>query len=211
MVHFNRGASIAVALLTSIAVATPAWAAGPPAGVPGNGIGVGGTPPVIGAGGTPPGIGVGGTPPGIGAGGTPPGIGVGGTPPGIGVGGQPPGIGVGGTPPGHGGGMTPPPGGGGGGVGGGGGGGGAAKAAARSGGGHASAPWPVWVLGIGTLSLIIRGVVVYRTECRELTTEEAIGGLSVLWPVFHQSRSQCPDAVAAVPVRPRKAAIVTRY
>jgi hypothetical protein len=53
--------------------------------------------------------------------------------------------------------------------------------------------------------------VVHRTECRELTLEEAIGGMSVLWPVFHQPRSQCPDAVAAIPARGRKAAVVTRY
>jgi hypothetical protein len=67
-------------------------------------------------------------------------------------------------------------------------------------------------LGISTISLIIRGIVVYRTECRELTTEEAIGGMSPLWAAFHQSRSQCPDAVAAAtPVRGRKAAAVTRY
>jgi len=93
---------------------------------------------------------------------------------------------------------------------GGGGGGGGAKAAVRHH-GHAGPGWPVWVLGISALSMIIRGAVVWNTECRELTLEEAWGGTSPLWPVFHKSRSQCPDAVAAVPVRPRKAAVVTRY
>lgn len=162
MVQIGRGAGIAVALLTSLAIATPSLAAGPPFVPPGL---VPGGPPVV----VPPGPPI--TPPGLGGGGG---------------------------------------GGGGGGIGGGGGGGGGAKAAGRSGGGGAG-PWPVWVLGISALSIIIRGAVVWNTECRELTLEEALGGTSPLWPVFHKPRSQCPDALAAVPVRPRKAAVVTRY
>ncbi len=68
----------------------------------------------------------------------------------------------------------------------------------------ASAPWPVWALGGGVLSIMVRAAYVYRTECRELTVEEAFGGMGP-WPVYHQVRSQC-KAPAPAPV-----AVVGRY
>ena len=48
---------------------------------------------------------------------------------------------------------------------------------------HSPAPaqWPVWALGGGVLSIMVRAAYVYRTECRELTAEEAFGGMGP-WP-----------------------------
>ncbi len=64
--------------------------------------------------------------------------------------------------------------------------------------GTSPAPWPVWALGGGVLTIMARAAYVYRTECRELTTEEAFGGMGP-WPVYHQARNQCkPTAAPAV-------------
>ena len=71
----------------------------------------------------------------------------------------------------------------------------------------ASAPWPVWVLGGGVLSIMVRAAYVYRTECRQLTGEEAFGGMGP-WPVYHQARNQCKPAAAPVIAR---SSVVGRY
>jgi hypothetical protein len=97
------------------------------------------------------------------------------------------------TPP------SPPPGHGGGG------------AAVVGGGGHGAAPWPVWVLGIGVVSLMLRAAVVYNRECRELTSEEAMTGMIPLWPAYHQPVSQCGGPVVVEKVRVRRGAVVSRY
>ena len=57
-------------------------------------------------------------------------------------------------------------------------------------------PWPVWVLGGGVISLMVRAAVVQNQECRELTTDEAITGRVPLWPLYHRSNDRCH------PVRP---------
>ena len=54
-----------------------------------------------------------------------------------------------------------------------------------------AAPWPVWALGGGVLSLMVRAAYVYRTECRELTVAEAFGGAVGPWPLHHQASNQC--------------------
>ncbi len=58
----------------------------------------------------------------------------------------------------------------------------------------ATAPWPVWALGGSVLSIMVRAAYVYRTECRELTAEEAFGGAVTPWPLYHQARNQCGTA-----------------
>ena len=65
-----------------------------------------------------------------------------------------------------------------------------------------AAPWPVWALGGGVASLMLRAAYVYRTECRELTLEEAFGGVVGPWPLYHQARNQC-GATARAPVAGR--------
>jgi len=60
-------------------------------------------------------------------------------------------------------------------------------------------PWPVWALGGSVLSIMVRAAYVYRTECRELTSEEAFGGAVGPWPIYHQVRNQC-GATARAPV-----------
>ena len=72
--------------------------------------------------------------------------------------------------------------------------------------GGGGAGWPVWVLGGGVLSLMLRAAVVYNRECRELTQEEAITGMVPLWPVYHQPRNRCGGATPAV-----GGAVVGRY
>ena len=54
-----------------------------------------------------------------------------------------------------------------------------------------AAPWPVWLLGGGVASLMLRAAYVYRTQCRELTGEEAFTGMVPLWPAYQQSKNQC--------------------
>jgi hypothetical protein len=78
-------------------------------------------------------------------------------------------------------------------------------------GSHASAPWPVWVLGIGVISLMIRAAVVYNRECRELTSAEAMSGMIPLWPAYHQPVSQCGGPVVVEQTRVRRGAVVSRY
>ena len=51
--------------------------------------------------------------------------------------------------------------------------------------------WPVWVLGGGVVSLMLRAAYVYNTECRELTSNEAFTGVVPLWPVYHKPSNQC--------------------
>jgi hypothetical protein len=60
-----------------------------------------------------------------------------------------------------------------------------------------AAPWPVWLLGGGVASLMLRAAYVYRTQCRELTVEEAFTGTVPLWPAYQQSRNQCAPAARA--------------
>ncbi len=62
-----------------------------------------------------------------------------------------------------------------------------------------AAPWPVWILGGGVLSVMVRAAYVYRTECRELTSAEAFGGAVGPWPLYHQASNQC-GASARAPV-----------
>jgi hypothetical protein len=69
-----------------------------------------------------------------------------------------------------------------------------ATTAIVAGGGATGAPWPVWALGAGVLSIMVRAAYVYRTECRELKTEEAFGGMVGPWPIYHQAKSQCGGA-----------------
>ena len=54
-------------------------------------------------------------------------------------------------------------------------------------------------MGGGVASLMLRAAYVYRTECRELTLEEAFGGVVGPWPLYHQARNQC-GATARAPV-----------
>ena len=72
-------------------------------------------------------------------------------------------------------------------------------AAASSG----AAPWPVWLLGGGVASLMLRAAYVYRTHCRELTGEEAFTGMVPLWPAYQQSKNQCAP--------PARSPVVGRY
>jgi hypothetical protein len=67
------------------------------------------------------------------------------------------------------------------------------------GGGTTGAPWPVWALGAGVLSIMVRAAYVYRTECRELTGAEAFGGMVGPWPVYHQPNNKCA-ATARAPI-----------
>ena len=69
------------------------------------------------------------------------------------------------------------------------------------GGGTTGAPWPVWALGAGVLSIMVRAAYVYRTECRELTGAEAFGGMGP-WPIYHQPKNQC-GATARAPIMGR--------
>ena len=64
----------------------------------------------------------------------------------------------------------------------------------------AGAPWPVWALGGGVLSIMVRAAYVWRTECRELTSQEAFGGMVGPWPIYHQPRNQCGVTAARAPV-----------
>ena len=66
-------------------------------------------------------------------------------------------------------------------------------------GGGVGAGWPVWALGGGVLSVMIRAAYVYRTQCRELTAEEAFTGLAVVWPAYQRNQSKCGPA-ASTPV-----------
>ena len=61
-----------------------------------------------------------------------------------------------------------------------------------------SAPWPVWALGLGVVSIMARAAYVYRTECRELTGAEAFGGMVGPWPIYHQPNNKC-GATARAP------------
>ncbi len=60
-----------------------------------------------------------------------------------------------------------------------------------------TSPWPVWLLGAGVVSLMARAAYVYRTECRELTREEAFGGVAGPWPLYHQANNKCAPAARA--------------
>jgi len=71
----------------------------------------------------------------------------------------------------------------------------------------APAPWPVWAMGGGVLSIMVRAAYVYRTECRELTVEEAFGGMGP-WPVYQRVNNQCKPAAAPVVAR---TAVIGRY
>jgi hypothetical protein len=53
------------------------------------------------------------------------------------------------------------------------------------------APWPVWVLGGGVISLMVRAAVVQNQQCRELTTDEAITGMVPLWPLYQREDNRC--------------------
>ncbi len=39
---------------------------------------------------------------------------------------------------------------------------------------HAPSPWPVVVVFIGTASVILNAAIVWNTQCRELTSQEAM-------------------------------------
>ncbi|MGO9773354.1 MAG: hypothetical protein ACLPSW_28180 [Roseiarcus sp.] len=39
---------------------------------------------------------------------------------------------------------------------------------------HAPSPWPVIVLFVGTASVILNAAIVWNTQCRELTSQEAM-------------------------------------
>ena len=67
------------------------------------------------------------------------------------------------------------------------------------GGGATGAPWPVWALGLGVVSIMARAAYVYRTECRELTGAEAFGGMVGPWPIYHQPNNKC-GATARAPI-----------
>ena len=70
-----------------------------------------------------------------------------------------------------------------------------------------AAPWPVWALGGGVLSIMARAAYVYRTECRELTAEEAFGGMGP-WPAYQRVNNKCKPAAAPVIAR---TAVIRRY
>ena len=39
---------------------------------------------------------------------------------------------------------------------------------------HAPTPWPVIVLFVGTASVMLNAAIVWNTQCRELTSQEAM-------------------------------------
>lgn len=39
---------------------------------------------------------------------------------------------------------------------------------------HAPSPWPVVAVFVGTVSVILNAAIVWNTQCRELTSDEAI-------------------------------------
>ena len=57
-------------------------------------------------------------------------------------------------------------------------------------GGASSAVAPI-VLGGAVLSIMIRAAYVHSTECRELTTEEALTGVLPIWGVYHKTNNKC--------------------
>ncbi len=57
-----------------------------------------------------------------------------------------------------------------------------------------AAPWGLFAFGGAVVSLMIRAAVVWNTECRELTSEEAFTGLAPIWPVFHKPMNKCAPA-----------------
>ena len=70
----------------------------------------------------------------------------------------------------------------------------------------AGGAWPVWVVGGGVVSLMLRAAYVYNSECRELTTSEAITGTAPLWPVYHQRNDRCGPPPGTNPCRTNVAA-----
>jgi hypothetical protein len=54
-------------------------------------------------------------------------------------------------------------------------------------------PWAVIVVGAGVVSVMINAAVVYQTQCRELTLQEAYSSafLPVIGWLFNQQHSQC--------------------
>lgn len=70
----------------------------------------------------------------------------------------------------------------------------------------ASVAWPAWIVGGGIVSVMARAAVVHHTLCRELTINEAIGGMSPFWPIYqrrddrcHQQRGACRTQQAEAP------------
>jgi len=59
--------------------------------------------------------------------------------------------------------------------------------------GSGPSPWPVIVVGAGVVSVILNGIIVAQTQCRELTTNEAWASflLPFLGIAFNQTRNLC--------------------
>ena len=79
--------------------------------------------------------------------------------------------------------------------------------------GGGGAGWPVWVLGGGVVSLMVRAAVVHVQECRELTNTEAMTGMVPVWPLTRQVDNRCrpriPGCEAYAPQPTQPGTVVT--
>jgi hypothetical protein len=59
--------------------------------------------------------------------------------------------------------------------------------------GSTPSPWPVIAIGAGVVSIIINGIIVAQTQCRELTSNEAMASffLPFLGMAFNQQHNLC--------------------
>jgi hypothetical protein len=59
--------------------------------------------------------------------------------------------------------------------------------------GHAPSPWPVIVVFAGTASVMLNAALVWNTQCRELTSQEAMTSafLPLLGIAFNAQASKC--------------------
>jgi len=59
--------------------------------------------------------------------------------------------------------------------------------------GSGPSPWPVIVIGAGVVSVILNGIIVAQTQCRELTSNEAMASifLPFLGMAFNQRHNLC--------------------
>jgi len=59
--------------------------------------------------------------------------------------------------------------------------------------GSTPSPWPVIAIGAGVVSIMINGIIVAQTQCRELTSSEAMASffLPFLGMAFNQQHNLC--------------------
>ncbi len=58
---------------------------------------------------------------------------------------------------------------------------------------HAPSPWPVIVVFVGTASVMLNAAIVWNTQCRELTSQEALTSafLPLVGIAFDAQASKC--------------------